>query len=135
MYRRPVNAFVADFIGKANFLPAQVVGVAPGRLDLEVLGRPLSLPLADGAYRPGEHATLLVRPEAILLQRHGDGYAGRVRRTAYLGPMVEYEVEVTGTVLSLTQYDPRQVYAVGTEVRVQLVTEAMYLLPQEEGEG
>jgi iron(III) transport system ATP-binding protein len=136
IYRRPVNAFVADFIGKANLLPARVVGVAPDRLDLEVLGRPLSLPPSDGARRIGARAMLLARPEAIVLQRHGDGYAGRVRRTAYLGPIVEYDVEVTGTVLSLTQYDPRQVYAVGTEVRLQLVTEAVYLLPQAaEGEG
>jgi len=32
-------------------------------------------------------------------------------------------------VLCLTQYDPRQVYPVGTEVWVHLVTEALYLLP------
>ena len=92
--------------------------------------------VANDGRRIGERATLLARPEAILLHSHGDGYAGRVRRTAYLGPIVEYDVEVTDIVLSLTQYDPRQVYAVGTEVRVQLVTEALYLLPQEvEGEG
>jgi hypothetical protein len=51
--------------------------------------------------------------------------------TFYLGPIAEYDVAVIGTVLSLTQYDLRQVYAIGTEVRVQLVTEAVYLLPQE----
>jgi iron(III) transport system ATP-binding protein len=136
VYRRLVNAFVADFIGKANFLPAQVVDVAADHLDLEVLGRPLSLLPSDGARRLGERALPLARPEAIVPQRHGDGYAGRVRRTAYLGPIIEYEVEVTGTVLSLAQYDPRQVYAIGTEVRVQLVTDAVYLLPEEaEGEG
>ena len=56
---------------------------------------------------------------------------GRVRRTAYLGPIVEYDVDVTGTVLVLTQYNPREVYPVGTEVRVQLVKDALYLLPDE----
>jgi len=130
VYRCPANAFVADFIGKANLLPAHVVGVSPGRLDLEVLGRPLSIPPSAGAHRIGEHAMLLARPEAILLERNGDGYPGRVRRTAYLGPIVEYDVDVASMVLSLTQYDPRQVYPVGTEVSVQLVTEALYLLPQ-----
>ena len=53
VYRRPVNAFVADFIGKANLLPARVVGVSSDRLDLEVLGRPLSVPSANGVYRVG----------------------------------------------------------------------------------
>ena len=131
IYRRPANAFVADFIGKANFLPADVVGMAPGRLDLDVLGWPLSLPSSDGAPRLGERTTLLARPEAILLNVSGKGYPGRIRRVAYLGPVVEYDVEVAGAVLALTQYDPREVYPVGTEVHVQLVEEALYLLPTE----
>jgi iron(III) transport system ATP-binding protein len=132
IYRRPASAFVADFIGKANFLPAHVVGVSPGgRLDLEVLGRILSLPLPDNTPHVGERTTLLVRPEASLIERSGDGYPGRVRRTSYLGPVVEYEVDVAGVALVLTQYAPRQVYPVGIEVRVQLVTEALYLLPKE----
>jgi ABC-type Fe3+/spermidine/putrescine transport system ATPase subunit len=103
--------------------------VSPERLDLEVLGRPLSIPPSDGVCRVGEPATLLARPEALRLERSGAGYPGRVCRTAYLGPIVEYDVEVAGRVLSVTQYDPCQVYPVGTEVRVQLVTEALYLLP------
>jgi ABC-type Fe3+/spermidine/putrescine transport system ATPase subunit len=95
-----------------------------------VFGRPLSVPSANGIYRVGESATLLVRPEAILLlERSGEGYPGRVRRTAYLGPLVEYDIDVADMALCLTQYDPRHVYPVGAEVRVQLVTEALYLLP------
>jgi len=130
VYRRPVNALVADFIGKANLLPARVVGVSSDRLDLEVLGRSLSIPSAHGAYRVGESATLLVRPEAILLvECCSEGSPGRVRRTAYLGPLVEYDVDVADMTLCLTQYDPRQVYPVGAEVRVQLVREALYVLP------
>jgi iron(III) transport system ATP-binding protein len=134
VYRHPVNAFVADFIGKANLLPARVVRVFPERLDLEVFGRPLSVPSANAVYRIGESATLLVRPEAILLlERGSEGYTGRVRRTAYLGPLVEYDVEVADMALCLTQYDPRQVYPVGAEVRVQFVTAALYVLPPAEG--
>jgi iron(III) transport system ATP-binding protein len=131
LYHRPANAFVADFIGKANFLPAHVVGVAPDRLDLDVLGRRLSLRLYDGAARVGDHVTLLARPEAIIMDVGAGGYPGRVCHVAYLGPVVEYEVVVAGVALVLTQYDPRKIYPVGTEVRVQLDSEALYLLPKE----
>jgi iron(III) transport system ATP-binding protein len=132
IYRRPANAFVADFIGKANFLSTRVVGRSPeGLLDCEVLGGMLSLPPPDMGPSPGESRTILARPEAIVVARHGDGYAGVVRRTAYLGAIVEYEVDVAGVSLISTQYDPRELYAVGTEVRVQLLTEMLYLLPQE----
>jgi iron(III) transport system ATP-binding protein len=130
LYRRPANAFVADFIGKANFLSAQVVGVAPGRLDLNVLDRQLSIHPPDEVLRVGEYATLLARPEAILLDVGGEGYPGRVSSVAYLGPVVEYEVEVAGEALVLTQYTPGEVYPVGTEVRVRLVEEGLYLLPK-----
>ena len=131
VYRHPANAFVADFIGKANFVSAHVLGVSPGRVDLDVLGRPLSICAPDSVPRIGERVTLLARPEAILLDGSGDGYPGRVCRTAYLGPIVEYDIDVAGTLLTLTQYDPRQVHPVGSDVHVQLVQEAIYLLPQE----
>jgi iron(III) transport system ATP-binding protein len=57
IYRRPANAFVADFIGKGNFLSGLVVGVAPGRLDLNVLGRRLSIQPSDEVPSIGEYAT------------------------------------------------------------------------------
>src|SRR5262249_8807531 len=114
---------------KANFVPAQVLGVSPERLDLDVLGRPLSICRLDRVPRIGERVTLLARPEAILLNGRA-GYPCRVCRTAYLGSIVEYDVDVAGTLLTLTQYDPRQVHPVGSAVHVQLVEEALYLLPE-----
>jgi iron(III) transport system ATP-binding protein len=129
LYRRPASAFVADFIGKANFLSALVLEVTPGRLDLMVLGRSLRMQPSNEVLRVGECVTLLARPETVHLNVGEDGYPGRVTRAAYLGPIVEYEVEVAQEVLSLTQSDPAEVYPVGTEVHVQLVQEALYLLP------
>jgi iron(III) transport system ATP-binding protein len=130
-YRRAANAFVADFIGKANFLSTQVVGVASDRLVLDVLGRQLSIDMPNRAPCIGESATLLARPEAIILDVGGEGYPGRVSRAAYLGSVVEYEDEVAGEALVLTQYDPAEVSPVGAGVHVQLVKEALYLLPTE----
>ena len=95
-----------------------------------MLGLALSVPSASGVYRVGAPATLLVRPEAILRSERGsDGYPGRIRRTAYLGPLVEYDVDVADTVLCLTGIVLRQVYPVGTAVCVRLMTEALYVLP------
>jgi iron(III) transport system ATP-binding protein len=130
VYHRPANAFVADFIGKANFLSAHVLGLSAEGLDLDVLGRPLSLcPPPTYSPRPGERLTLLARPEAILVDDSGAGYPGRVCRTAYLGPLIEYDVEVAGTMLTLTQYDPRHVYPAGSVIHVRLAGAALHILP------
>jgi ABC-type Fe3+/spermidine/putrescine transport system ATPase subunit len=102
--------------------------MAPGRLDLNVLGCQLSIDPPDEVLGVGEYAMLLARPEAVRLDVGGEGYPGRISRAAYLGPTVEYEVEVAGEVLVLTQYEPGEVYPVGAEVHVQLVKEALYLL-------
>jgi iron(III) transport system ATP-binding protein len=126
----PEDVFVADLIGKANFLPAQVVGVAAGGLDLNMLGRQLSIHPPDSPPCVGADATLLGRPEATVVDVNSEGYPGRVSRLAYLGPVVEYEIVVPGEALVLTQYDQDEVYPVGTEGHVLLVKEALYLLPK-----
>jgi iron(III) transport system ATP-binding protein len=130
IYRRPANAFVADFIGTANFLPAQVVAVSAERLDLEVFGSQLSIDPPDVALCLGESVMLLARPEALRINTSQEGYPARVSHAVYLGPIVEYEVEVAGQTLALTQYDPHEVYPPGTGVYVQLVKGALYLLPK-----
>ncbi|HZJ09745.1 MAG TPA: ABC transporter ATP-binding protein [Trueperaceae bacterium] len=71
VYHLPANAFVADFVGQANRLPVEVVGVdeAPGgerTVRVTALGRPLTLRLPD-ARTPGEgqKGVALLRPEQL----------------------------------------------------------------------
>jgi iron(III) transport system ATP-binding protein len=62
VYRRPASAFVADFIGAMNFMPAVVVGpgiVRSGGLDLACE--------VDGVAA-GRGVTLAIRPEDIRVQ-------------------------------------------------------------------
>lgn len=89
VYDRPVDRFVADFIGETTFLETAVVdaGGVPGvRLPG---GDPVPLP---GAGRVGDAVTLAVRPERVRLLPPGapapDGAAvttGTVRELTYMG--------------------------------------------------
>ncbi len=100
LYHRPVNRFVADFIGSANFLD---VRRGPSGWQLPD-GTPI---LVDPASDTGDDSgsVALLRPEAIRLEPgvHGDLTAagfnrltGRVVGSMYLGPHAEYIVEVGG---------------------------------------
>ena len=62
IYRHPMTAFVADFIGTMNFLPGRVV--APDRVQL---GHQALSCEADGLAQ-GTDVTIAIRPEDILVQ-------------------------------------------------------------------
>ena len=79
LYDRPVNAYVAGFIGRANVLPVVVRG---GRT------APFDLP----SDRPDGPADLIVRPENLVLSDAG-GLPGTVAMATAQGPVIEYDIE------------------------------------------
>jgi lactose/L-arabinose transport system ATP-binding protein len=77
LYDDPANTFVAGFIGspKMNFLPADVVEVAAGRVTMTLASQPaarLTLPVANPRVVVGSKVTLGVRPEHFLDAGKGD---------------------------------------------------------------
>jgi len=139
IYRRPQNRFVADFIGQANFLPVTVNGEEKSGWNIDLLGKRLTIPAASpeisDAKIEDSNTLLLARPESIRL--HGSepdstvtALKGTVHRTAYLGSLAEYDVNVDGHLIAAAVYDPseEQLYPVGSEVWLELLAENLYLL-------
>ena len=101
IYAAPATLYVADFIGRANFLPATLA--APGRPDEGVV-------LADGTRLvPRRHfaladdeasvlsgadaAVAMLRPEHLSLAADAGDVACKVLRVEMLGGLVRYRVE------------------------------------------
>jgi iron(III) transport system ATP-binding protein len=63
IYQQPTSAFVADFVGKTNPLPAR--RTSPGRYDWH--GLELLCEIPSGSAEQSESVTLTVRPEDIVL--------------------------------------------------------------------
>lgn len=133
IYRRPANRFVADFIGRANFLPVTVQAREKGRWQVRLGDAQLSVLAApDAAFAVGDKAQLLVRPESMRLRpANGAGLVGQVERTAYLGSLAEYDITLAGQRVAAVRYDPGEadLYPVGAAVGVELIEENLYLLP------
>jgi ABC-type Fe3+/spermidine/putrescine transport system ATPase subunit len=57
---------------------------------------------------------------------------GLVRRAAYLGNVIEYDVEVEGQILSLVENDPRHttIHPEGETVRLRFLEDCLYVLPE-----
>ncbi|MGQ9490498.1 MAG: ABC transporter ATP-binding protein [Anaerolineae bacterium] len=133
VYRRPQTRFVADFIGRANFVEGIVRERHDGQLVVEALGALMTAPTPEAAsFNPGEPLTLVIRPEMVEIDSPRAHVAGIVRRASYLGSVVEYDVEVAGQLLSLVERDPRHtlVHPEGQAVKVRFLEDCLYVLPK-----
>ncbi len=90
IYARPRSRFVADFIGKANFVDAQIVDANHVR----VQGKTFAVRVHD--KRAGDAATLVLRPETLQIDTRRGTFEGTVRRVMFLGSVAEYVVHVEG---------------------------------------
>jgi spermidine/putrescine transport system ATP-binding protein len=89
LYDAPVDAWVADFVGKSNFLRGKTAGDA-----VEVAGLMFAGRRPETAAPPGDEAVLAIRPEMIHLARgHGQGLDGVVANRIFLGEHSEYLVD------------------------------------------
>src|SRR5262245_54866772 len=73
LYTRPVDRFVADFVGVANFVPATIRAIGPdGEAHLESPLGPLATRATPGCAA-GRPTTVLIRPGALALSAQPGG--------------------------------------------------------------
>ena len=128
LYRRPATRKVADFIGKMNFLPAEVVGTGE-MLALNIAGfgpvkvAPDQMP--EGP-RTGK-AEVGIRPESLAILDEADPGSrhvveGRVDEVVYYGDMTYYDVRLpevpSPLTISMKNIIGRRVLEVGEACRV-----------------
>ncbi|HPZ15282.1 MAG TPA: ABC transporter ATP-binding protein [Sphaerochaeta sp.] len=97
IYSRPLNRFVADFIGRANFIEGQVCALSD-TLSIKVNGKELSFPSFNPDVEEGKTGVVVIRPEGLVLGGPDSSalFNGTVSHTAYLGSTMEYEITVDG---------------------------------------
>jgi iron(III) transport system ATP-binding protein len=92
LYEEPASRFVADFIGDANLLQAEVTAVDGQLARVQLGASSLALPSRGMGRGP---ATLAIRPHAIRVHdRPADGANPmEVSHAIYLGSHVQYELD------------------------------------------
>lgn len=127
IYERPASRFVADFVGRVNFLPGRVV---EGHVLL--LGRRYPLPQSD--WPDGVLVLGAVRPERVQIQAPDSATEGVVREAVYVGAAVRYRVAVASPraaeiVLDVQVPSPQATYQPGDHVGLAIRLEDVYLFP------
>ena len=113
IYYHPVNEFVADFIGEANFLKGRLTALEGGKATLDISGNPLAVE-ARGGMKVGEEYTVVLRPEAASLGDRG-GMPCKVALSCFMGSYQNYHVLVGDTLVKLEEPNPKNkhIYQVG----------------------
>ena len=99
IYFRPVNRFVADFVGTVNFLVGKIVRTEGKLLTIHYSGMELVVP-AEADAAAGEVVTLVVRPECIRLAGPDEAVTGgavldgMIENYSFLGRIIRYWVRV-----------------------------------------
>ena len=133
MYRFPTNRFVADFIGRANFVSGEVQEQKKQSLTVKALGKVVELKNVIREFKKLEAVTLVVRPEMIRVKKTGEMFNGIIRRSVYLGDVIEYDVDVNGQMITGTETDPyvMDLFPEGEKVTVGFAEGCIQVLPAE----
>ena len=128
IYYHPKSRFVADFIGEANFLEAKVETVKGEKAAITVSGQPLEVNNFAGA-KPGDTASLVIRPEAAGLSE--DGLLDcKVTLSTFMGSYQYYQAKVGDVTVQITDYNPvnKKIYEVGENVKLNFDPNGVYIL-------
>ena len=137
VFYRPSSHFVADFIGLANFIPAQVTRINSASCEL-AFGRErrIETRVADPAsLRVGAAVTAMLRPEGIEVHpASAEGHASAiVQDSAMLGSGVRYGVEFDGHVLTVNQVKEPGDTILSGDVTLRFKPNWVHVMPANEG--
>ena len=147
LYDEPVNAYVADFVGKSNQFEAKAGSVASGRTEVS-LANGMKTEGRATAPLTGSEATVVlsVRPEQVRLAGKGKALPGdasfsleaKIMNRIFLGEHVEYLLahETLGNFMALSprQTDEGIAYEIGETVTAGWPPAAALVLGKNESE-
>jgi iron(III) transport system ATP-binding protein len=129
LYEAPASRFVADFIGNANLIDAEISDWGGDRVLVRVAGLELDLP--HRGVMPGP-AKLAIRPEALRLSRstpYAPSISGRVVKAVYLGTHMEYTVECAIGVLFAIDRGTSDPHCAGATVWISISKTGIAVVP------
>ncbi len=131
LYNTPANLFVAGFIGapRMNLFPVKVRSAKAGEIIVEGSGG-LSATFAsdDATLKPGDDATLGIRPHDIGLSRGGaDSVEAQVTLVEALGPETVVHAEIADDQKMIAVLSGQDIGKSGEPIRLRLDAERTHL--------
>jgi ABC-type Fe3+/spermidine/putrescine transport system ATPase subunit len=142
IYEKPVNEFVAGFVGQSNLFPGKIRRYADSTLEIEADGGIVlyaACPAASTQWTSGARVFLTIRPEAIQLTPSGsvpeatNKIEGEVLAAVYRGALIEYELTAAGRTVKVHVVNPKgkPAYRQGDRVVAGFASEDVVLVPKD----
>ena len=128
VYYRPVDEFVADFIGESNFLRGKLVAKDGSAGIVKIEGHDVEV--ADiQKHAVGDDCVLVLRPESAVLADAGV-LACKVILSRFMGNYQNYQVMVGNTLVKITDFNPKnhKIYEVGDDAFVAFNASDVHIL-------
>jgi iron(III) transport system ATP-binding protein len=127
LYEQPRDPFVAGFMGDANRVRGVLARRNGTHADVTLGAITLSLPHRG---LPSGDVEVSIRPEAVMLREPGaTPLAGSVRKSAYLGGMMEYTLDTGIGALFAVSMAVDRPHAPGDAVAIELARHGVVLIP------
>ncbi|MBW8638706.1 ABC transporter ATP-binding protein [Hoeflea sp. WL0058] len=133
IYNNPRTAFVAQFVGRSNILPGQIIDVSGDRCTIQLGFGVVTCPAPKLAAR-GERVGLMVRPHGIVVNSAKSDapnvFTGAISHISFTGEFLDIQVAVGSEVLRVfvSSYASHRV---GEQVTVQLPVDRCVALPDQ----
>ena len=136
LYRFPANKFVANFIGKANFIEGRISSVQDNSCEVVLPnGRKARIELRDARkFGVDELVLVVMRPEGIEFSDSKEGLlAGEVITRIYTGAMASFEVKAEGEIFTVDVQNPNfdELPDVGDKVWLSVDRKAITIVRRE----
>ena len=100
IYERPMNRFVAQFIGRTNFIEGTINSINGEYTELNI-GRHILKCQRSSSFRKGDKACISIRPEKIVigkkLKSMANVFSGNIRDIIYFGDRFDVIVNLCGS--------------------------------------
>lgn len=122
IYISPANHFVADFMGKANFVPSIIKDINQSDIEIELLGRNIKIKnQGNKQFKNDDQVDCVIRPEFWKIDPNGE-FNGVVQKVIYFGNNVEYTIKINEEELIFTDTDhvANGVRSIGEKINLYL---------------
>ena len=128
VYEKPVDEFVANFVGHINFFAGKVADIAGDEMRLETSQGCLNLKMPSFDVAVGDRLKAVVRPESIDIADANhkpvngeNSLEGCIEVAMYIGSIMRYSIRINDQIVYLDESDPQYRGFFGEGHKVKLI--------------